>query len=74
MRNSYFLAQEVTLRADVSHLQGLAGELFRLETALGEQAKLPKTILTAVQRAKDRKSDTILLKLNICYSRATLTR
>lgn len=52
MRNSCFLTQGVILHADVSYLQDLAGELFGFETALGQQAKLPRTILTVVQRTK----------------------
>lgn len=66
IRKICFLAQGVTLRADVSHLQDLGREVFGSETALAKQANLPKTILTAVQ-TKSRKSGNILLKLNKCY-------
>ena len=54
MRSSCFQAQGVTLHAHESRLQNLAADVFGFETALVEQVKPPKTILTAVQRTKDR--------------------
>lgn len=69
IRRTCFLAQGVTLRADVFHPQDLGREVFAFETALAmaKQANLPKTILIAVQRTKSRKSGKILLKLNVGY-------
>ena len=67
MRNACFPTQGVILHADVSYLQRLAEEVFGFETALGQQAKLLRTILTVVQKTKDRKSEKIRRFLSETY-------